>query len=148
MLELTLLPFFYLGALASSVLLFFKKRTRLRGAMALAFLLLLPVSILLTDQALMGGLYDHGTADEFLLCCSFTFGWAVAVIGLSLLLARQDPSLSLVFPTIYFLTAILITLSAFTTFQARYDHYYFFHYYSQIFEQDFEQDFEQQSAKH
>jgi len=92
--------------------------------MAFAFLLQIVASYLLTDQSLMGGLYDHGTPGEFFLCSGFTFCWAFAIIVLSVLLTRRDSALSVVFPTLYSITAVLVIVSVCTDFQQRYDFYH------------------------
>jgi len=82
----------------------------------------------------MGGFYDHGTPGEFFLFSGFTFCWATTMTVLSVLLARQDASLSLVFPTIYLLSALLVVLNVFMEFQGRYDYYHDFCFFSQMFE--------------
>ena len=55
------------------------------------------------------------------------------VMGLSLLLARRELSISLVFPTVFFLTALLQSILVFDKFQGRCGYLYYFYYYSNYY---------------
>jgi len=136
MADFMVLSIFFFLSLVGSITLYVRKRTSiLRGA--LAFLILISPFIGDICSWVEGygttPTYDHGTADEFLLAAQSMILWALFVMALSLLLSRQEPTTSLVFPTIFFLYALQIVISVITNFQDRWAHYYYFYYYSQIF---------------
>jgi hypothetical protein len=80
-----------------------------------------------------GDNYDHGMPGEFFPMAAFIICWAFLVTAIALLLVRKDSSLSIVFPLIYLLTAILALNNSCEELQSRADRSYYFYYYSDFY---------------